>query len=287
LFEWRRKYCLRQQILFPPEFGNFLKRNFNFLAKKSGLDFLLLLHQGKSKITIFFVVSLAEKLIFAYLKLPFLKDYYYFLGIRTDASSEDIKKAYRKLSLKYHPDKNENDEFFENRFREIQEAYEVLTDSEKRKIYDQNFGFQQRNSRSQFPPHIKSFSANKIRVKKGDEIILNWQTANADVVKILPFGLEKAYGERIFKITEFKDGKFHVVLQAMNTLINKTVVQGITFTEIFEDDKERSVNRKETFSGTEKPSFKKQSQQPKIFRIILLILFILLMILVLVKNLSA
>lgn len=161
-----------------------------------------------------------------------MKDYYYFLGLRHDATLQDIKRAYRKLSLKYHPDKNGDDAFFEERFRETLEAYETLADPERRKIYDQSLGQQQRSFRSELPPHIKSFSANKIRVQKGEEIILTWQTNNADVVKILPFGLEKSYGERIFKITEFKDGKFHVVLQAMNTLLNKTVVKGITFTEI-------------------------------------------------------
>lgn len=214
-----------------------------------------------------------------------MKDYYYFLGVAQDASSEDIRKAYRKLSVKYHPDKNGNDVFFENRFREIQEAYETLTDPEKRKHYDQSFAHQQRSSRSNLPPYIKTFSANKIRVQKGEQIILNWQTQNADVVKILPFGLEKAYGERTFRITEFQNGQFHVVLQAMNTRLNKTVVQGITFVEIFESDKEKIKEEVEKVFGTEKPIFPKPKKKPQSSKIILIILFIiLLMIILMVKT---
>lgn len=171
-----------------------------------------------------------------------MKDYYYFLGISPAASPEDIKKAYRKLSLKYHPDKNDNDIFFEERFREVQEAYDTLINEESRKVYDFNFGHQRHNTRSYLPPHIKNFSASKIRIKKDEEISISWQTQNADVVKILPFGLEKAYGERKFKITEFKDGQFHIVLQAMNTLTHKSVVQGITITEIFDSEKEMIKN---------------------------------------------
>ncbi|MCU0394116.1 MAG: DnaJ domain-containing protein, partial [Thermoflexibacter sp.] len=68
-----------------------------------------------------------------------MKDYYYILGVQSSASNEEIRKAYRKLSLKFHPDKNEGDKFFEDRFKEIQEAYEVLVDEARRKIYDANF----------------------------------------------------------------------------------------------------------------------------------------------------
>jgi curved DNA-binding protein len=65
------------------------------------------------------------------------KDYYKTLGVSKSASQDEIKKAYRKLAVKYHPDKNPNDEATENRFKEINEAYEVLKDPEKRKKYDQ------------------------------------------------------------------------------------------------------------------------------------------------------
>lgn len=64
------------------------------------------------------------------------KDYYEILGLKRDASQDEIKKAYRKLALKYHPDKNKGDKNAEEKFREATEAYEVLHDEEKRKKYD-------------------------------------------------------------------------------------------------------------------------------------------------------
>lgn len=64
------------------------------------------------------------------------KDYYQTLGVSKDASQEDIKKAYRKLAVKYHPDKNQGNKEAEERFKEVSEAYEVLRDPEKRKKYD-------------------------------------------------------------------------------------------------------------------------------------------------------
>ncbi|GAB3919309.1 DnaJ C-terminal domain-containing protein [Larkinella terrae] len=64
-------------------------------------------------------------------------DYYNTLGIKKDASTDDIKKAYRKLARKYHPDLNPNDKEANTRFQQINEANEVLSDPEKRKKYDQ------------------------------------------------------------------------------------------------------------------------------------------------------
>ena len=65
-----------------------------------------------------------------------MADYYERLGIGREASTEEIKKAYRKLALKYHPDRNEGSKGAEAQFREVTEAYEVLRDSEKRTVYD-------------------------------------------------------------------------------------------------------------------------------------------------------
>ena len=65
------------------------------------------------------------------------KDYYQILGISKDATADDIKKAYRKLARKYHPDLNPGDKQAETKFKEINEAQEVLSDPEKRSKYDQ------------------------------------------------------------------------------------------------------------------------------------------------------
>ena len=65
------------------------------------------------------------------------KDFYEVLGVERNASSEDIKKAYRKLAIKYHPDKNPGDQKAEDKFKEISAAFEVLKDEEKRQKYDQ------------------------------------------------------------------------------------------------------------------------------------------------------
>ena len=64
------------------------------------------------------------------------RDYYEVLGVAKDADDDAIKKAYRRLAMKHHPDRNTGDKSAEEKFKEAKEAYEVLSDSDKRAAYD-------------------------------------------------------------------------------------------------------------------------------------------------------
>jgi len=89
------------------------------------------------------------------------KDYYEILGLKKGATPDEIKKAFRKLAVKYHPDKNAGDKKAEDRFKEINEAYAVLSDPEKKSQYDQfgSAGFHQRYSQEDI---FRNFNAGDI-----------------------------------------------------------------------------------------------------------------------------
>src|SRR6478672_11330012 len=72
--------------------------------------------------------------------MPANQDYYETLGVARDAPLDEIRKSYRKLARKYHPDLNPGDKAAEERFKSVQEAYDILSDPKKRQMYDQ-YGF--------------------------------------------------------------------------------------------------------------------------------------------------
>src|SRR2546430_4690339 len=75
------------------------------------------------------------------------QDYYELLGVPRKASAKDIRSAFRKLARKYHPDLNPGDKGAEDKFKQLQEAYDVLSDAKKRQMYDQH-GFYSDNFQS-------------------------------------------------------------------------------------------------------------------------------------------
>jgi len=110
------------------------------------------------------------------------EDYYKILGVDKQAGPDDIKKAYRKLALKWHPDKNPNNKKAEENFKKISEAYAVLSDSEKRKNYDM-FG-----------------SAEQFRQQYSQEDIFKNVDLD-DILRNLGFGGFRRGGARTFKTT--------------------------------------------------------------------------------------
>lgn len=105
------------------------------------------------------------------------KDYYKILGVSRDSTEVEIKKAYRKLALKYHPDKNEGDKKSEEKFKEIAEAYETLSDPERRNAYDN-------------PHNYGGFSVNDMhnvfrtarRTQKGENVHVNIQITLEEIM---------------------------------------------------------------------------------------------------------
>src|SRR6202161_2529629 len=75
---------------------------------------------------------------------PFFMDYYKTLGVSKEADADEIRKAYRRLARKHHPDLNPGDKAAEDRFKTVQEAYDVLSEPKKKQMYDQ-YGFYSEN----------------------------------------------------------------------------------------------------------------------------------------------
>lgn len=133
------------------------------------------------------------------------EDYYKLLGLDKKSTTEDIKKAYRKLALKWHPDKNPNNKAAEEKFKKISEAYAVLSDPKKREEYD-TFG-----------------SADQFRQRYTQEDIFRGFDLN-DILRSFGFGDAGGQGSRTFRTN--RGGGF-------------TFTPGGSFSDIFEGERDR------------------------------------------------
>lgn len=164
-----------------------------------------------------------------------MTNYYNILGLEQDADLKSIKLAYRKLSKKFHPDVNRGDSFFDKMFLQIQEAYEVLSDTQLRNRYDLilNSAYQNKtlNEREvSTTPIIENFSVNKQSVARNEDFTVTWKVKNADFVQIRPLGVFPSEGFSSFKFDKLKGESVNLVIIATNSLVGTSARKSI---EIF------------------------------------------------------
>lgn len=167
-----------------------------------------------------------------------MKDYYYILGVNREASQDEIKRAYRKLSHKFHPDKNNGDDFFADRFKEVKEAYDLLYSVEKRRAYDiKNKSGE--TSNKNFIPVIDYFKVDKIEIEYNDELTFTWKCYNTDYCILKPFGRVNPIDTKKIKIKEYEKNKLSFELIAVNTYIDRQIssklrVSNLTYSKLKE-----------------------------------------------------
>ncbi|CAL4319341.1 molecular chaperone DnaJ [Buchnera aphidicola] len=128
------------------------------------------------------------------------QDYYQILGISKSANDREIKKSYKRLAIKYHPDRNQGDKNAEKKFKEIKEAYEILINPEKRTAYDQygHSAFKQGNSNSSFEHHFgNSADFNDIFGDVFGDIFGNHQTSRSRRGSDLQYNIELELEEAV------------------------------------------------------------------------------------------
>lgn len=188
------------------------------------------------------------------------KDYHYILGVKPGASIDEIKRAYRKLSLKFHPDKNDGDEFFTERFKDIQEAYEYLNAQHTKEFYDQERSKRaytsSNDSRQAVSPEVKYFKANKSYFEFGDEITFSWHTINTNRVTIRPFGEFPPIGQKTYRIKDLKNQKLVFELIAEDTQTKKQATARIVM-----ENKSFDASNVRSEEGTDKESSGEKSMK--------------------------
>lgn len=152
-----------------------------------------------------------------------MKNYYYILGVPNNASEQDIQAAFKKLSAKFHPDNNGGDAFFADHYKEIKEAYETLSNAQKRIGYDVSFlSPQERLSRDTAKPIIQLFDSSRTAVHDNETITLSWEVVHADYVEIEPLGRVPTRGTKTVRLPQLRhQPQLTLVIRAKNSYIQQ------------------------------------------------------------------
>jgi curved DNA-binding protein CbpA len=133
-----------------------------------------------------------------------IKNYYAILGVESSATLLEIKKAYRKLALQYHPDKNYNDTYATARFAEIKEAYEVLSDPSKKEYYLQQRWYNQSMGNRKMQDIITPFSLLKQSLEL-EKYVSRLDIFRMDKLQLRNYMLELVNDEMVEKIKQFDE----------------------------------------------------------------------------------
>ena len=176
-----------------------------------------------------------------------MENYYRILGVKPNASHSEIKKAYRKLSIKFHPDKNDGDTFFEEHFKRIQEAYEVLIDPIQRKSYDTYEGFNKNKSEEKGVgiPEVYDF---RVEVVK-NIITINWDVRNADEVELSSIGIVPLVGEKKINFKSTSRESLSFKLRARNSISGheETLTRFVNIDPIITEDRKFRAENKQKY----------------------------------------
>lgn len=123
-----------------------------------------------------------------------MENYYDTLGLKPSANIEDINAAFDKLSLKFDPEKNNGETLFENTFKQVKDAYLVLSKEDSRKEYDKSINVNQTK-----PARILQFKTTKDYYEEGDLVEISWETENSKKVIVDIFGEVEPTGSKVFR----------------------------------------------------------------------------------------
>lgn len=158
-----------------------------------------------------------------------MKNYYYILGVSATATDEEIRTAYRKLSIKFHPDQNGGDAFFRDHFKEIQEAYETLSQPERRAAYNTAFlSPKERAAMDNNRPIIQSFETSKTAIQDHEHLTLSWEVVHADRIEIEGVGRVSARGTKTVRLPQIRQhAQLKIVLRAVNSNIDQSAEKSV------------------------------------------------------------